>query len=50
MSDAIISRLRSPRSAATPEARLNSTIGRNCANDTTPVFAGECVTASVSSG
>jgi hypothetical protein len=49
-SDAIINRFRSTRSPATSEARLNRTIGRNCANETTPAFAGECVTARVSSG
>ena len=50
MSEAIISRFRSPRSPTTPATRLKSTIGRNCAKDTAPAFAGECVTASVSRG
>jgi len=49
-SAAIIRRLRSRRSASTPAARLKRTTGRNCANETRPALAGECVSASVSSG
>ena len=49
-SAAIIRRLRSKRSAATPAGALRITSGRNSTAPTYPVFAAECVNASVSSG
>ena len=49
-SEPIIRRLRLQRSAATPAASEKSPNGARRANVTSPAFAGEPVTASVSSG
>src|SRR5438270_3561922 len=42
--------LRGRRSAATPASSASSGIGASRANETSPAFAGECVTARTSSG
>ncbi len=49
-SAAIISRRRLQRSAATPARSAKSACGMSRANETTPAFAGEWVSASTSSG
>jgi hypothetical protein len=49
-SQAIIVRFRSHRSMNAPAGRYSSRNGSVCANPTTPALAGECVTASTSSG
>jgi hypothetical protein len=49
-SAAIMSRLRLQRSAASPAMSEKNAYGATRAKPTRPAFAGECVTASVSSG
>lgn len=49
-SDVIIIALRGNRSAATPATNPKSAHGRMRAKPTTPAFAGECVSARMSSG